>query len=174
MSAIGVASARNGALAGLGSAGVDQHSYHDEPSVMLSGSNGSDGAGMTLAMVDNSFGATSASATNEWMTSGVAGKISIPPTIVSTSCSRVCAGGQARLSPRGALFGIDVQRLHVRKIEHDPPVRDDERDLGRVRGPDDDRRPAVDPAVEDGTRLVVPGVVRRDHPTVEGGAQLAE
>jgi len=41
-----------------------------------------------LTIVDSSSGAASASATNEAMMSGVAGSINIPPTIVSTSCSR--------------------------------------------------------------------------------------
>ena len=46
------------------------------------------GAGMTLAMVESSSGAASASATNAAMMSGVAGRISIPPTTVSSACSR--------------------------------------------------------------------------------------
>ena len=100
------------------------------------------------------------------------------------------------LGPGGAPLGVDLQRLHVREVEHDPAIgdavtgdavaaaadgelqpglareRDDARDIGRVRGPDDDRRPAVDPAVEDGARLVVAGVVGRDHPAVEVGAEV--
>jgi hypothetical protein len=43
---------------------------------------------MTLAMVDRSSGAAWASAMSAAMTSGVAGRKSIPPTMVSTSCSR--------------------------------------------------------------------------------------
>ena len=43
---------------------------------------------MTLAMVESSSGAASASATNEAMTSGVAGNSSMPPTTWSSWCSR--------------------------------------------------------------------------------------
>ena len=111
---------------------------------------------------------------------------------------RVFAGGQPRLGPGGAAFGIDLQRPHVREVEHDPPVgdavtgdavaaaadgqlqpglarqRDDASDVGRVRGPDDDRRPAVDPAVEDGAGLVVLGVVRRDHSSAKWSIELRD
>jgi hypothetical protein len=50
--------------------------------------------------------------------------------------------------------------------------RDDAGDVGGVGDADDECRPAIEPAIEDGARLVVAGVVRRDHPTVEGGAEL--
>ncbi len=50
-----------------------------------SGTNGIGGAGITLAIVESSSGAASASATNPSITSGVAGRKSIPPTIVATS-----------------------------------------------------------------------------------------
>jgi len=53
-------------------------------------------------------------------------------------------------------------------------ARDDARNVGRVRHPDDDGWPAINPADEDGARLVVAGVARRDHPTVEGGAQVRD
>ena len=43
---------------------------------------------MTLAIVVSSSGAASASATNAAITSGVAGRNSIPPTIVPTSWRR--------------------------------------------------------------------------------------
>ncbi len=112
--------------------------------------------------------------------------------------SCVFTGGQTCLGPGGVPFGIDVQPFHVRKIEHYPPFRDtvtggavaaaaysklqpsltrerdDVRDLSRVRGPDDDCWMVVDPAVEDGSRLVVPGVFRRDHSTVEGSTELRD
>ena len=37
---------------------------------------------------------------------------------------RVLARGQAGLGPRGAPLDVDVQRLHVREVEHDPSVGD--------------------------------------------------
>lgn len=43
---------------------------------------------------------------------------------VGASRSRVFSCGQVRLDLGGAPLGIDVQRPHVRKIEHDPPARD--------------------------------------------------
>ncbi len=52
--------------------------------------------------------------------------------------------------------------------------RDDVRDVGLVRGPDDDRWPAVEPTVEDGARLVVPGIIGCDDPGVQDGAELRE
>jgi hypothetical protein len=50
----------------------------------------------------------------------------------------------------------------------------DARDVRLVCDPDDDRRPAVDIAVEDGAALVVPGVLRSDHPPLEGRAELGD
>lgn len=115
---------------------------------------------------------------------------------MGTRGSRVLSRSQSCLGPRGALFGIDVQSPHSRKIEHDPTVRDamagdavttaangelqpglvrerdDMRHISRVCDPNDDRWPAIDPAVEDGACFVVPSIVRRDHPAVEGGAEL--
>src|SRR5215218_6825084 len=52
------------------------------------GTNGSGGAGMTLAMVDSSSGAACASATKAAITAGVAGCTSRPPTNWRSSCSR--------------------------------------------------------------------------------------
>ena len=49
------------------------------------GRNGRGGAGITLAIVESSFGAASAAATNEAITSGSAGRISVPPKTVSSS-----------------------------------------------------------------------------------------
>ena len=46
---------------------------------------------------------------------------------VGAGRGRVLPGGQARLGPRGAPVDVDVQRAHVREVEHDPP-------LGRVAG----------------------------------------
>ena len=75
------------------------------------------------------------------------------------------AGCQARLGPGGALLGVDLQALHVGKVEHDAAVggavagravaaaahrqlerrsraqRDHLGDVGGVGGADDDRRP---------------------------------
>ena len=111
---------------------------------------------------------------------------------VGSDRSRVLPCGQPRLGPRGASIRIDRQRPHVREVEHDPPVRDpvtrsavtaaadgqlqpglardrdDTRDLVRVRQTNDDRGPSVDAAVEHGARLVVAGIVRFDHPAVQG------
>jgi len=36
----------------------------------------------------------------------------------------VLAGGQARLRPGAARLGVDVERVHGREVEHDPPVED--------------------------------------------------
>ena len=52
------------------------------------GRNGIGGAGITFAMVESSSGAASAAATNAAIDSAVAGRISMPPTIVVTACSR--------------------------------------------------------------------------------------
>jgi hypothetical protein len=115
---------------------------------------------------------------------------------VGADGGRVIARGQSRLGPRGASLGVDVQRPHGGEVEHDPAVggavpgeavaaaadceleagvareRDDARHVGGVCCADDGRRPAVEPAKEDGACLVVPGVIGRDHPTVEVGAEL--
>ena len=102
-------------------------------------------------------------------------------------------GGPSRFGPRGAPFDLDLQLLHVREVEHYasfgnavdavtaatngqllPPLaseRDDVRDIGGVCGSDDDSRAAVDSAGKDRARLVVPGVVGGDHPTLQIGAQ---
>ena len=105
-------------------------------------------------------------------------------------------GGQAGLGPGGPLGGVDLQRLELRQVEHDPAVadavagaavpatadgqlqpalgreRDHLGDLGGVGGPDDRLGSAAEPAVEQRSCLVVVGVVGGDHPTVDGGAQL--
>ena len=44
--------------------------------------------------------------------------------------------------------------------------------VGRIRHPDDDGRPAIDPTGDDGACLVVVRVVRRDEPAPDGGPQL--
>jgi hypothetical protein len=50
--------------------------------------------------------------------------------------------------------------------------RNDARDIGRVGNLNDDGWAAVNPADEDRARLVVCGVARSDHQTLEGGAKL--
>jgi len=110
----------------------------------------------------------------------------------------VVAGCQSGLGPGGACRDVDVQGPHVAEVEHDAAVadavagvavaaaadgqlqprlagqRDHPRDVGGVGDPDDDRRAAVEAAVEDRAGLVVAGVVGGDHPTVEGSAQLRD
>ena len=86
MSAIGVgqrAERGDRALTGLGRR---RHRHMSAKITSLpcrsSGTNGIGGQGMTLAIVDSSSGAASAAAMNPAITSGVAGRISMPPTIV--------------------------------------------------------------------------------------------
>ena len=50
--------------------------------------NGIGGASITLAIVESSSGAASAASMKPVITSGVAGRISIPPTISEISCNR--------------------------------------------------------------------------------------
>ena len=91
MSAIGAASARNGATARR--AASTRPAY---ASVAITTSrpwswaprNGSGGAGMTFAIVVSSSGAAWAAATKDSITSALAGRIKVPPTIVSTSLRR--------------------------------------------------------------------------------------
>jgi hypothetical protein len=110
----------------------------------------------------------------------------------------VLARGQACLCPSGAPFGVDVQRLHGRQVQHDPAVGGavpgeavtaaadrqwqprlacqlhDVCDLPCVRDSNDDRWPVVEAAVEDGAGLVVAGVVGPEHSTIERSAQLRD
>jgi hypothetical protein len=110
---------------------------------------------------------------------------------VGAGGDRVLAGGQARLGPCGAALRVDVERPHVREVEHDPTVgdavaldavtaapdrelqagiahlRDDAGDVRSVRDPHDRGRPPVDPAVEDGPGAVVILVAGRDDPTLQ-------
>ena len=106
--------------------------------------------------------------------------------------------GQARLGPGGPSVDVDVELLHGPQIEHDPalghavtgiavaaaPHRElqprlagepqDARDVLRVGRPDDDRRPPVDVADEDGARPVVRGVARGDHLAVNRAPELRD
>jgi hypothetical protein len=50
--------------------------------------------------------------------------------------------------------------------------RDYLRNVCCVLGADDESWATVEAAVEDGARLLVAGVLWRDHPTVENGAEL--
>ena len=87
MSASGSASARNGAIArSAASASPAQAMIAKMTSCPCSssGTNGIGGQGMTLAMVDSSSGAASAAAMKPATVSAVAGRMSIPPTTVST------------------------------------------------------------------------------------------
>ena len=111
---------------------------------------------------------------------------------------RILRGGQSGLGPRGAAVDVDVERLHIRQVEHDPalgdavtgrtvaaaahgqlePGRPGERDhvcdVRRVGDLDDDRRPAVDRTGHDGSGLVVLVVVRRDHAARDVGAEFGD
>ena len=106
----------------------------------------------------------------------------------------VLAGGQPR-SPRRCAVGDRCPASALsERVEHDAPVGDAvpggavaaaadcefqpgllasemTREVGGVGGADDNRRPTVDVAQEDGAGPVVAGVVGGDHPTVEGGPQ---
>jgi hypothetical protein len=111
----------------------------------------------------------------------------------------VLTAGQTGLGPGGAPLGIDVECLHVGAVEQDAAVAGavageavaaatdgqlqprlarefhDARDVGGVGDPDDACGAAlVEAAVEDRPGVVVAGVAGRDHPTVEGSAQLRD
>ncbi len=105
----------------------------------------------------------------------------------------VVAGGQAGPGPGGALLGVDLEAAEVGEVEHDAALGDavaggavaaaadgqlgagpagepdDVGDVVRVGGAGDDGRPAVDAGHEDGARLVVAGVLRRDGGALDGG-----
>jgi hypothetical protein len=111
---------------------------------------------------------------------------------------RDLAGGQSRLCPRGATLDVDVERLHVTQVEHDPDVggavagaavaaaahgelraglarqRDDRRDVGCVRDAHDHGRSGIELAGHDRARGVVFGVARRDDAAPDGGSQLVD
>ena len=72
----------------------------------------------------------------------------------------------------GAVAGAAVAAAADGQLEPGLPGKsDDGRDVGRIGDADDDRRPAVDATQDDGSRLVVVGVIGRDHLTVDGGAE---
>ena len=98
-------------------------------------------------------------------------------------------------APRRPALDVDVDALHVREVEHDPALADavagaavaaapdgqlepglareahDGYDVVDVGDLDDDRRPAIDRAVDDRAGLVIALVAGRDDPAVEVGAQ---
>ena len=78
----------------------------------------------------------------------------IPPSHDAVAGDAVPAAADGQLQP-----GLGGERDHLG-------------DVGGVGGPDDGRRPAVEPAVEQRSGLVVAGVVGGDHPAVDGRAQL--
>ncbi len=91
MSAIGVASARNGARTASASSGGP--AQHMRPRITTlpccsAGRNGIGGQGMTLAIVESPSGAASAASTNPAIVSAVAGSNSRPPTIPDSGYSR--------------------------------------------------------------------------------------
>jgi hypothetical protein len=66
--------------------------------------------------------------------------------------------------------GAAVAAAAHRQLE--PAITRERDDPGNVAGagdPEDRRRPAVDPAMEDGPGFVVAGIARRDHPTLKAG-----
>ncbi len=111
---------------------------------------------------------------------------------------RVLRCGQPGLRPRGPPLHVDLERLHVPQVQHDPVIdhavpgpavaaasdgerearvareRDDVGDVGRIRGPHDDERPAIDATGHDGPGCVVFGVVGGDHPATDGGAKVRD
>ena len=112
-----------GALAGLDRAGVDTWAMITSLPCASADRNGIGGATMTLANADSSSGAPSASATNAEITSAVAGRISSPPTTVSTACSRnrnrvatpkLPPPPQDRPEQLGMGLGVDLKDLPVR------------------------------------------------------------
>ena len=105
---------------------------------------------------------------------------------------------QAGLRPRRAPLGVDLDRAQIGEIDHDPAVghaladhavaaaahgeleprlareRDYAGDVHLVGDPNDDRGMEIEPAIEDGARLVVLGVVGSDHPTADIGSQFGD
>jgi hypothetical protein len=101
---------------------------------------------------------------------------------VGASRGGVLPGGEPRLGPGGVVVDVDVQGVHGRQVQHDPPFadavpgaavaaaadgelqhalagqRDDAGDVAGVGGLDDDDRVAVDAADEHGAGLVVVGI----------------
>ena len=92
---------RDGPLARLGVAGDDACSAMTTSLPWCSsGTNGIGGQGMTFAIVDSSSGAASAAAMNPAIVSGVAGRISIPPTTLGDVVRAGTGTGSRRRSCR--------------------------------------------------------------------------
>ena len=105
-------------------------------------------------------------------------------------------GGEPGLRPDRAIVEVEVDLLQVGEVEHDPALGDavsgaavtpapdgeletglaregdDARDVVRAGDPDDERRTPVDPTPEDGARLVVVGIARRDDATADRAEPL--
>ena len=119
---------------------------------------------MTLAIVDSVSGAASAAAMNPATVSGVAGRISRPPRICSTGCSRSwnrVTTPKLPPPPRiaqkssGWSVGVDAQQLPVRR--HD--VRGEQRVDGHAEGAHEEADAAAerDPAEADRAGVAEPG-----------------
>ncbi len=120
------------------------------------------------------------------------------PQAVRVGGVRELERGEAGLRPRRSSLGVDLDRSQVGEVDHDPAVgdtladhavpaaahgeleprlareRDHAGDVHLVGDPDDHRGVQVEPAVEDGARLVVLGVVGSDHPTADIGSELGD
>jgi hypothetical protein len=110
----------------------------------------------------------------------------------------VLARGQPAAGPGGARLCVDLEPVELGQVEGQAAVddaeggravaavshrelgprvareRDDPGNLRSVGGPDDRRRAAVEAAGKDGARLVVVGILGRDHAAVEHAAQLVD
>ena len=86
------------------------------------GTNGIGGQGMTLAIVESSSGAASAAATKPAIVSGVAGRMSIPPTTSASGVepelepghdAEVAAAAADRPEQVRVRLGVDAEELAV-------------------------------------------------------------
>ena len=111
---------------------------------------------------------------------------------------RIPAGGQTAPGPGRTALDVDLQSVQVAEVEDDPALgravagdavaaasnrkleaglpceRDDPRDVERVGGPDDRRRPAVDSSIENGPSIVVAGISRGYDTSCEVCLQLRD
>ena len=125
-----------------------------------SGTNGIGGAGMTLAIVESSSGAASASAMKPAIASGVAGRISIPPTIgVDRVEPELEAGRDAEVAAAAAdrpeqvriVLGVDAEELAVgghdlggeQVVDREAVLADEVADAAAERDPADPDRAGV-------------------------------
>ena len=130
------------------------------------GRNGIGGAGITFAIVESSSGAASAAATNAAMTSGVAGRISSPPTTVVDLVQpeleagrdpEVAAAATDRPEEVGMVLGVDVPELAVGRhdlggeqvVDREAVLANEEPDAAAERDPaDSDRAGVAEPGRE--------------------------